>query len=156
MLCFPLLGDSCVYVAGFSAVTESCGVVKESYGCKDAFVSESHLTLAFPDRLESWDLQKEEKTPSWRMELKTESFGIPQTSVASFLVCFRLLVLKTCSLFSDSPLNLPLVPGGYIATKAPLYRPLSPHLKAKSVAVSAEHAILLSATGAVYTWGLGR
>lgn len=156
MLRFPLLGDSCVYVAGFGAVTESCGAVKESHGCKDAFVSESHLTLAFPDRLESWDLQKEEKTPSWSMELKTESFGIPQTSAANVLVCFRLLVLKTCSLFSDSPLNLPLVPGGYIATKAPLYRPLSPHFKAKNVAVSAEHAILLSATGAVYTWGLGR
>lgn len=156
MLFFPLVGDSCVYVAGFGAVTESCGVVKESHGCKDAFISESHLTLAFPDRLESWDLQKKEKTPSWSMELKTESFGIPQTSVASFLVGFRLLVLMTCSLFSESAFNLPLVPGGYIAPKAPFYRPLSPQLKAKSVAVSAEHVILLSATGAVYTWGLGR
>lgn len=76
MLRFPLLGDSCVYLDGFGAVTESCGVLKESHGCKDAFVSESHLTLAFPDRLESWDLEKEEKTPSWSMELKTESFGI--------------------------------------------------------------------------------
>lgn len=156
MLFVPLAGDSCVCVAGFGAVTESCGVVKESHGCKDALISEFHLTLAFPDRLESWDLQKEEKTPSWSMELKTESFGIPQTSVAGFLVCFRLLVLQTCSIFSDSTFNLPLVPGGYIAPKAPLYRPLSPHLKAKSVAVSAEHVVLLSATGAVYTWGLGR
>ncbi|XP_056908242.1 RCC1 domain-containing protein 1 isoform X1 [Takifugu flavidus] len=121
--------DSCVYVAGFGAVTESCGIVKESHGCKDVFVSESHLTLAFSDRLESWDLQKVEKTPTWSMELNKES--------------------------SDSPLNLPLLPGGYIATKAPLYRSLSPHLKAKSVAVSAEHVMLLSATGAVYTWGLG-
>lgn len=70
------------------------------------------------------------------MELKTESPAIPETS--------------------GSPLNLPLVPGGYIANKAPLYRSLSPHLKARSVAVSAEHVVLLSASGAVYTWGLGR
>lgn len=80
--CDSLSDDSCVYVAGFGAVTESCGVVKESHGCRDAFVSESHLTLAFSDRLESWDLQKGEKTPSWSMELKTESSGIPETLVA--------------------------------------------------------------------------
>uniref|UniRef100_A0A3B4UZE7 RCC1 domain containing 1 n=1 Tax=Seriola dumerili TaxID=41447 RepID=A0A3B4UZE7_SERDU len=60
------------------------------------------------------------------------------------------------SLIGDRPLlNLPLVPGGYIATKPPLYRPLAPDLKAKSLALGAEHAILLCATGAVYTWGLG-
>lgn len=88
------------------------------------------------------------------MELKTESFGMCQTS-GDFSSLFQITGLKSC-LFSDSPLNLPLVPGGYIATKEPLYRPLSPHLKAKSVAVSAEHVLLLSATGAVYTWGLGR
>ncbi|TKS73270.1 RCC1 domain-containing protein 1 [Collichthys lucidus] len=45
-----------------------CAVsVKDSRGCKDASVSESHLTLAFSDRIETWDLQKEEKTPSWSM-----------------------------------------------------------------------------------------
>lgn len=60
------------------------------------------------------------------------------------------------SLLLGPPLNLPLVPGGYIATKPPFYRALSPHLKAKSLALSAEHAVLLSASGAVYTWGLGR
>ncbi|TMS05111.1 RCC1 domain-containing protein 1 [Larimichthys crocea] len=116
--------DSCVCLAGL------CGVsVKDSRGCKDASVSESHLTLAFSDRIESWDLQKEEKTPSWSMRITTESSG--------------------------PSLNLPLVPGGYIATKPPFYRSLSPHLKAKSLALSAEHAVLLSASGAVYTWGLG-
>lgn len=53
-----------------------CGVsVKDSRGCKDASVSESHLTLAFSDRIESWDLQKEEKTPSWSMGITTESSG---------------------------------------------------------------------------------
>lgn len=71
-----LPGDSCVRLAGFRAASESCGVVvKESRGCKDASISDSYLILAFPDRLESWDLQKEEKTPSWSMEIKAESSG---------------------------------------------------------------------------------
>ncbi|XP_076589366.1 RCC1 domain-containing protein 1 isoform X1 [Chaetodon auriga] len=123
-------GDSCVCLAGFGAASEPCGIsMKESRGCKDAVISESYLTLAFPDRIETWDLQKEEKTPSWSMEIKAESSG--------------------------PPLNLPLVPGGHITSKAPFYRSLSPHLKAKSLALGAEHAILLSASGAVYTWGLG-
>lgn len=63
-------------LAGFGAATEPCAVsMRESRGCKDAFISESYLTLAFPDRIESWDLQKEEKAPSWSMEIKTESSG---------------------------------------------------------------------------------
>lgn len=120
-------GDSCVCLA---ASNESSGIsVKDTRGCKDASISESYLTLAFPDRIESWDVQKEEKTPSWSMEIKPESSG--------------------------ASLDLPLVPGGYIATKPPFYRSLSPHLKAKSLALSAGHAILLSESGVVYTWGLG-
>ncbi|XP_075870936.1 RCC1 domain-containing protein 1 isoform X2 [Nelusetta ayraudi] len=123
-------GNCCLGLAGFGAASEFCSaVVKESRGCRDVSISDSHLVLAFKDRLESWDLQKEDKAPSWRMEIQTES--------------------------TDPPLNLPLVPGGYIATKPPLYRSLSPHLKAKSLALSGEHAVLLSASGAVYTWGLG-
>uniref|UniRef100_A0A8C6SNC0 RCC1 domain containing 1 n=1 Tax=Neogobius melanostomus TaxID=47308 RepID=A0A8C6SNC0_9GOBI len=57
--------------------------------------------------------------------------------------------------FLDPPLKLPLVSKGYIALKPPFYRPLSPHLKAKSLALGPVHAILLCTTGAVYTWGLG-
>lgn len=63
---------------------------------------------------------------------------------------------RACFLAPGLLLNLPLVPGGYVATKPPFYHPLSPHLKAKSLALSGEHALLLSASGAVYTWGLGR
>ncbi|XP_029289545.1 RCC1 domain-containing protein 1 [Cottoperca gobio] len=123
--------DSCVCLAGFVS-NESCGIpMKESRGCKDAIINESYLTLAFSDRLECWDLQKKEETPSWSMEIKTHSES------------------------SGTPVHLPLVPGGYIATKPPLYRSLSPHLRAKSLTLSAEHAILLSASGTVYTWGLG-
>ncbi|XP_060892574.1 RCC1 domain-containing protein 1-like [Labrus mixtus] len=120
-------GDSHVSLAGFCAES----YVKHSSGCTDAFISESYLTLVFPDRVESWDLQKEVEAPAWSMEIKTQ----PDTR--------------------GPPLSLPLVPGGYIAMKPPFYRSLSPHLKAKSLSLSAEHAILLTASGAVYTWGLG-
>ncbi|CAJ1057443.1 RCC1 domain-containing protein 1-like [Xyrichtys novacula] len=127
-------GESCLCLAGFGAVTstESSGaLIKHSRGCTDVYISESYLTLAFPDRVEAWDLQKEEKTPSWSEEIRSQS----ETS--------------------GPPLSLPLVSGGYIAMKPPLYRSLSPHLKAKSLALSAAHAILLTASGAVFTWGLG-
>lgn len=147
-------------LAGFRTSSEFCGaVVKESRGCKDASISDSYLILAFPDRLESWDLQKEEKNPSWSMEIKAESSGNEcpsllqqQHSKYAEKIRERMHVF----LLPGSPLNLPLVPGGYIATKPPFYRSLSPLLKAKSLALSAEHAVLLSASGAVYTWGLGR
>lgn len=68
-----LLGDSYVCLAGFGAASEFC-VLKESSGCVDASISESFVTLAFSDRIESWDLQREEKTPSWSVEI-TESSG---------------------------------------------------------------------------------
>lgn len=124
--------DSGVCLAGFLSSDACSGLpLRESRGCRDALIGESYLTLAFADRLESWDLQKEEKTPAWSMEIKTP----PESSGAS--------------------VGLPLVPGGYIATKPPLYRSLSPQLRAKCLALSSEHAILLSASGAVYTWGLG-
>ncbi|XP_042351889.1 RCC1 domain-containing protein 1-like [Plectropomus leopardus] len=123
-------GDSCVCLAGF-VPGESTAPLTESRGCADAIITETHLSIAFSDRVESWDLQSKDKSPSWSMEIKTHSES------------------------SGSIVKLPLVPGGYIATKPPLYRSLSPHLRAKSLALSSEHAVLLSASGAVYTWGLG-
>ncbi|XP_037307914.2 RCC1 domain-containing protein 1-like isoform X2 [Pungitius pungitius] len=127
-----LNSDSCVCLAGFDS-SESCNArpVTRSRGCKDVLISESFLTLAFSDRIESWDLQKQEETPSWSMEIKPH----PESS-------------GPC-------VTLPLAPGGYIAPLPPLYRPLSPHLRAKRLALSSEHAVLLGASGAVYTWGLG-
>lgn len=128
-----LEGDGGVFLAGFRTLCSNvcCGFISQSRGCKDALISESQLTLTFLDRVEVWDLQKKERTPAWSMDIK--------------------LLLNS----SEPPDNLPLVPEGYIALKPPFYRSLSPHLKAKSLALGPEHAILLSATGAVYTWGLG-
>ncbi|XP_008310752.1 RCC1 domain-containing protein 1 isoform X2 [Cynoglossus semilaevis] len=124
-------GDSCVCLAGFVTATsvESCGVSgPKTCGCTDAVISEYHLTLTFPGRVEVWDIQKKESTPKWSMEINTQS---------------------------DHTLKLPLVPGGYITNKPPFYHSLSPCLKAKSLALGAEHALLLCVTGDVYTWGLG-
>uniref|UniRef100_A0A3B3YBT6 RCC1 domain containing 1 n=1 Tax=Poecilia mexicana TaxID=48701 RepID=A0A3B3YBT6_9TELE len=61
---------------------------------------------------------------------------------------------RRASLFLDD-VNLPLVPGGYISSKPPIFRSLSSHLQAKSLALGGEHAVLLTAAGAVYTWGQG-
>ncbi|XP_061533560.1 RCC1 domain-containing protein 1-like isoform X3 [Phycodurus eques] len=122
-------GGRCLCLAGFKAASGIYGT-----GCTDAVIGESFLILAFPDRIESWDMDNDEKkTPVWSMELKTTSD----------------------SAGNNTPLNLPLITDGYIAIKPPFYRPLSPHLKATRLAMGAEHSVLLSASGAVYTWGLG-
>ncbi|XP_068612917.1 RCC1 domain-containing protein 1-like [Brachionichthys hirsutus] len=120
-------GVGCVCLAGFGA--ERCAFVNQIRGCTDACVAESRLILAFPDRIESWDLQGEEKTPPRISERKPGRLG--------------------------PPLNLPLVPGGYFAAKPPFHRLLAPQLAAKRLSLSAEHAVLLTAAGAVYTWGIG-
>lgn len=68
--------------------------------------------------------------------------------------CHHLSLLPVC--FVGSSLAFPLVPGGYIASKPPFYRSLSPQLRAVSLVVGTDHAILLTASGVVYTWGSGR
>ncbi|XP_072291492.1 RCC1 domain-containing protein 1-like [Eucyclogobius newberryi] len=132
-LSFPLKGDSGVFLDGFRGLgaNKCCGFVEQSLGCKDAFSSESQLILAFQDRNEVWDFEKSENGPVWSMDVRPSSHT------------------------SDPPTKLPLAPEGYIASKPPFFRPLSPHLQAKSIALGPEHVILLSATGAVYTWGQG-
>lgn len=75
-------------LTGFGSANVSCGtVVKESLGCKDASINETYLILAFPDRLESWDLQKEEKTPSWSMEIKMENSGSVSPALTASEIC---------------------------------------------------------------------
>lgn len=125
-------GNSGVVLDGFGGLgSKCCRYVEQSHGCKDAFNNESLLALAFEDRIEVWDLQKKENDPVWRMDRKPSPDN------------------------SDSSMKLPLLSEGYIALKPPFFRPLLPHLKAKSLSLGPEHAILLSTTGAVYTWGQG-
>ncbi|XP_077452287.1 RCC1 domain-containing protein 1 isoform X2 [Stigmatopora argus] len=121
-----LNGGRSLCLAGSNSPSGICDT-----GCTDAVVGESFVILVFPDRFESWDLDSDEKIPIWSMDVKTLCDG------------------------AGSPFNLPLIPGGYIAMTPPFYRPLSPHLKATRLALGAKHSVLLSASGAVYTWGLG-
>ncbi|XP_034144249.1 RCC1 domain-containing protein 1 [Esox lucius] len=86
------------------------------------------MALSFRDRVEIWSLR--ENKPVWCMEVKTSDNTGPS-------------------------LAFPLVPGGYIASRSPFYRPLSPQLLAISLALGTQHAVLLSASGVVYTWGCG-
>lgn len=134
--------------------------MKESLGCRDAQISEGYLTLAFSDRIECWNLEQNEKTLEWSMEIKTpseESGIVYRLKFYIHQLCLIYVHVVTHPVFLLGPsLDLPLVPGGYIALKPPLYRSLSPQLKAVSLVLGAEHAILLSATGAVYSWGNGR
>ncbi|KAK0141545.1 RCC1 domain-containing protein 1 [Merluccius polli] len=169
LLC-PHDGDPAVYLSGSGSGTGSGtgGWVEGSRGCRDALLGERHLTLGFSGRVDRWDLQQQHGDPedpggpgdpgdpgdprepgdpgdpggpgdpgdpgppAWSMETP----HLKDSTGASFL-------------------RLPLVPGGYIAHKPPLYRPLPPQLRAVSLALGAEHAVLLSGSGTVYTWGIG-
>ncbi|XP_013980570.1 RCC1 domain-containing protein 1 isoform X1 [Salmo salar] len=125
-------GDGRLCLAGFGVGTPSqrgCGgCVEESRGCQDAHISEGYLALSFTDRVECWNSERNEKKPGWSMV-------IPDNTGPS--------------------LAFPLVPGGYIASNPPFYRPLSPQLLAVSLALGTEHAVLLTASGDIYTWGSG-
>ncbi|XP_053740966.1 RCC1 domain-containing protein 1-like [Synchiropus splendidus] len=103
----------------------------DTRGCQSAVITERHLILAFSDRVEAWEQDDKQKTPTWSMKLKPQQES------------------------SDSTIQLPLVAEGYIATTPPFYHCVAPQLKAKSLALGAKHAVLLSVTGAVHTWGLG-
>ncbi|XP_061078595.1 RCC1 domain-containing protein 1-like isoform X2 [Conger conger] len=119
--------DGNVCLSGFrsdSPARKADNYFPQSYGCLDAQVSERYLTLAFKDRTECWSLDDMDSAPVWRMKHEPgENRG------------------------------LPLVPGGYVVSAPPFLHILSPHLCGVSLALGMEHAVLLSGSGAVYTWG---
>uniref|UniRef100_G3SZF2 RCC1 domain-containing protein 1 n=1 Tax=Loxodonta africana TaxID=9785 RepID=G3SZF2_LOXAF len=53
---------------------------------------------------------------------------------------------------------LPLLPGAcaYVSPRPPFYRPLAPELRARRLELGTEHALLLDASGQVFSWGSGR
>ncbi|XP_076863761.1 uncharacterized protein rccd1 isoform X2 [Brachyhypopomus gauderio] len=109
---------------------EGCsGHVPGSTGCEDAVISETHLALRFHDRVHCWSLKQTGPVLAWTGELGCSN---PRPTV-----------------------SFPLVPEGYIAAKPPFFRPLCPQLCAVSLALGTEHAVLLTASGTVYTWGSG-
>ncbi|KAB5565598.1 hypothetical protein PHYPO_G00243460 [Pangasianodon hypophthalmus] len=109
---------------------ESGVLVSEGEGCEDALLTESFLILRFSHTVKCWSLHRNSRELVWSEELNTTE--------------------KT-----GNALQLPLVPGGYIGSKPPFFRPLPPHLQAVSLALGTEHAVLLTASGTVYTWGHG-
>ncbi|KAK2834404.1 hypothetical protein Q7C36_015105 [Tachysurus vachellii] len=116
----------CVCVHGAG----SSGLVSESEGCQDVLITESCLTLRFTHTVQCWSLHRNGTALVWSEELNTAE--------------------KT-----ENALPLPLVPGGYIASKPPFFRPLPIQLRSVSLALGTEHAVLLTASGTVYTWGHG-
>ncbi|KAL0968422.1 hypothetical protein UPYG_G00266660 [Umbra pygmaea] len=116
----------CLAGFGVEHPSRGCGgCVEESKECQDAQISEEYLALSFTDRVEIQSLRNQNKQ-EWTMETD-----------------------------NTAGLEFPLVPGGYIASKPPFFRPLSPQLVAVTLALGTEHAVLLSASGNVYTWGSG-
>ncbi|KAL7980210.1 hypothetical protein Chor_001478 [Crotalus horridus] len=55
-----------------------------------------------------------------------------------------------------SPLELPLVPGGYVAPRPPFFTALPATLPARRLLLGLEHALLLAAGGTLFSWGGGR
>ncbi|XP_026859045.2 RCC1 domain-containing protein 1 isoform X1 [Electrophorus electricus] len=127
-------GDRCVCVSGVdSASGEECfGPIPESEGCEDAVISERCLILRFPDRVECWSWKRTGKALAWS--------GVQD---------------RTTPTNTSPDVTFPLVPGGYVATQIPFFRPLSPRLHAVSLILGTEHAVLLTASGTIYTWGSG-
>ncbi|XP_063053564.1 RCC1 domain-containing protein 1-like [Engraulis encrasicolus] len=129
---FPVQANGEVHLTGFlDGVPSSRRSITTSNGCLESYISERYLTLRFSDKVECWSCDGADMELVW----KTEQDSSEKET-------------------GDSP-QLPLVPGGYIAHIPPLFRPLSAQLQAQSLALGSGHAVLLCASGAIYTWGNG-
>ncbi|KAL2093614.1 hypothetical protein ACEWY4_010926 [Coilia grayii] len=129
---FSVQGDGQVHLTGFlNGVSSNQKDITGSSGCLDAQINERYLTLRFPDKVECWSCDGADMELVWKTD--QDSSDIPKGHSA----------------------QLPLVPEGYIAHGPPLFRPLSLQLQAVSLALGSGHAVLLCATGTIYTWGNG-
>uniref|UniRef100_A0ACB8E577 Uncharacterized protein n=1 Tax=Sphaerodactylus townsendi TaxID=933632 RepID=A0ACB8E577_9SAUR len=113
--------------------------------CRDALPSETHVVLLRgAAQLEAWPVGAGPalgERPDWRRELRAgeeEEDGVPRPGP------------------DPAAPPLPLVPGGYVVPRPGFFRPLSPALRARRLALGHEHAVLLAAGGDLFTWGAGR
>ncbi|XP_032088792.1 RCC1 domain-containing protein 1 isoform X2 [Thamnophis elegans] len=102
--------------------------------CLDALPSETHVLLLREAALEAWPAATESDSlldgrPAWRKELRAEE---------------------------AAAIELPLVPGGYVAPRPPFFTALPAALPARRLLLGLEHALLLAAGGALFSWGGGR
>lgn len=116
-----------VCVSGFVCRSSGQVCVPESEGCWDASISERYLTISIAHRVECWEIQKPENRLVWSREQDSSGHDVA----------------------------LPLVPGGYVVPRPPFFRPLCAKLCAVSLALGTEHAVLLTSSGSVFTWGSG-
>ncbi|XP_078286150.1 RCC1 domain-containing protein 1 isoform X4 [Rhinoraja longicauda] len=131
-------GDGSIYFWGFVAGGPCHQMYinnQDQQRCKDIVTSEKYLLTLWQDRVECWDVPSLCRTgdtmPSviWTKHLQEE-----ENPNAAF----------------------PLIPGGYITTTPPFYKPLSPRLQARKLALGGEHALLLAFDWTLYSWGSGR
>ncbi|KAG8516341.1 RCC1 domain-containing protein 1 [Galemys pyrenaicus] len=117
-------------------------------GCRDAWASETLLVLlrAPPGPEQGPELQAWAPRAALRGEpLWARTLG-PEAERADGEDC-------------ESQVGpLPLLPGAraYVSPLPPFYRPLAPELRARRLELGAEHALLLSVGGQVFSWGAGR
>ncbi|XP_070809969.1 RCC1 domain-containing protein 1 isoform X1 [Pituophis catenifer annectens] len=102
--------------------------------CLDALPSETHVLLLREAALEAWPAATApdallEGRPDWRRELRAEE---------------------------AAAIELPLVPGGYVAPRPPFFTALPAALRARRLLLGLEHALLLAVGGALFSWGGGR
>ncbi|XP_026540466.1 RCC1 domain-containing protein 1 isoform X2 [Notechis scutatus] len=102
--------------------------------CLDALPSETHVLLLREAALEAWPVAPGSDAlldgrPAWRRELRAAE---------------------------AAAIELPLVPGGYVAPRPPFFTALPAALPARRLLLGLEHALLLAADGTLFSWGGGR
>ncbi|XP_055518566.1 RCC1 domain-containing protein 1 isoform X1 [Leucoraja erinacea] len=131
-------GDGSIHFWGFVADGPRHQIYinnRDQQRCRDILTSEKYLLTLWQDRVECWDV------PSLCPTVDTMGS-----------------VIWTKHLQEEENPNtaFPLIPGGYITTTPPFYKPLSPRLQARRLALGGEHALLLTFDWTLYSWGSGR
>ncbi|XP_075414118.1 RCC1 domain-containing protein 1 isoform X2 [Tenrec ecaudatus] len=110
-------------------------------GCGDAWASEALLVVRRGPQLQAWSPPSALcGEPLWTHAVAPDAAGTPGPAGEAQAGA------------------LPLLPGAcaYVSPRPPFYRPLAPELRARRLELGAEHAVLLGATGQVFSWGSGR
>ncbi|XP_053128422.1 RCC1 domain-containing protein 1 isoform X3 [Hemicordylus capensis] len=89
-----------------------------------------------------------EAAPAARMEPEPVSESAPVRAVRPSW--------SFAGIVAPAAVELPLVPGGYVAPHPPFFTPLPSALQARKLALGHKHVVLLSVGGALFTWGCGR
>uniref|UniRef100_A0A3B3YAZ7 RCC1 domain containing 1 n=1 Tax=Poecilia mexicana TaxID=48701 RepID=A0A3B3YAZ7_9TELE len=163
--------DSCVRLAGFCASISSnesfSPVTVNTSGCQDAAISETHLTLALPGRIESWHGQLGHGGLISEEEPRTVEalWGMTMRSVAAggwHSICVGGGDLYVWGWNESGQLGLPsrglrkdeeLHEEVFISIQAfPALVDVSPSCEISTVSCGSRHTAAVT-TGYLYTWG---